>query len=105
MTPKPSRQHSPVRSADTRINSVKNDIRKSRSLSMGQSYNESVADMNERMKHTRDFKIKGFKSNSIGNFIKDKFATLDRMFEEVPQGVGFNIEMSESNRFPVRIPN
>jgi glycerophosphodiester phosphodiesterase len=49
--------------------------------------------MSERMKHTRDFKIKGYKGNSLGSFIKEKFATLDQMFQHVPLGTGFNIEM------------
>lgn len=51
----------------------------------------SVAD--ERMKHTRDFKEKGYKGNSRGNFIQAPFATLEDLFRLVPQGVGFNIEM------------
>ncbi|KUI62106.1 Glycerophosphodiester phosphodiesterase GDE1 [Cytospora mali] len=51
----------------------------------------SVAD--ERMKHTRDFKEKGYKGNSRGNFIQAPFATLEDLFRDLPAGVGFNIEM------------
>lgn len=51
----------------------------------------SVAD--ERMKHTRDFKEKGYKGNSRGNFIQAPFATLEDLFRDLPQSVGFNIEM------------
>ncbi|KAF3765457.1 GDPD-domain-containing protein [Cryphonectria parasitica EP155] len=47
----------------------------------------------ERMKHTRDFKEKGYKGNSRGNFIQAPFATLEDLFRDLPQGVGFNIEM------------
>lgn len=51
----------------------------------------SVAD--ERMKHTRDFKEKGYKGNSRGNFIQAPFATLEDLFRDLPLHVGFNIEM------------
>lgn len=51
----------------------------------------TVAD--ERMKHTRDFKEKGYKGNSRGNFIQAPFATLEDLFRDLPPGVGFNIEM------------
>lgn len=51
--------------------------------------------MSERMKHTRDFKNKGFKGNSRGNFIQAPFTTLEAMFRELPETIGFNIEMSK----------
>ncbi|KAH6623029.1 Glycerophosphoryl diester phosphodiesterase family-domain-containing protein [Chaetomium tenue] len=50
-------------------------------------------DMDERMKHTRDFKAKGFKANSRGNFIQAPFATLEDLFHKLPTSVGFNIEL------------
>jgi glycerophosphodiester phosphodiesterase len=50
-------------------------------------------DMAERMKHTRDFKSKGFKANSRGNFIQAPFATLEDLFRKLPENIGFNIEM------------
>jgi glycerophosphodiester phosphodiesterase len=45
------------------------------------------------MKHTRDFKSKGFKANSRGNFIQAPFTTLEEMFLKLPENVGFNVEM------------
>ncbi len=57
--------------------------------------NDEVADMSERMKHTRDFKQKGFKGNSRGNFIQAPFTTLEEMFMKLPESIGFNIEMSK----------
>ncbi|OCL12659.1 PLC-like phosphodiesterase [Glonium stellatum] len=45
------------------------------------------------MKHTRDFKIKGYKGNSRGNFIQAPFTTLEEMFKKLPESTGFNIEM------------
>ncbi|KAL2265508.1 hypothetical protein VTJ83DRAFT_6608 [Remersonia thermophila] len=50
-------------------------------------------EMEERMKHTRDFKAKGFKANSRGNFIQAPFATLEELFRKIPANVGFNIEL------------
>lgn len=50
-------------------------------------------DMEERMKHTRDFKEKGYKGNSRGNFIQAPFATLEDLFRQIPENVGFNVEL------------
>ena len=50
-------------------------------------------ELTERMKYTRDFKKKGFKGNSRGNSIQSSFTTLERMFDELPESVGFNVEM------------
>lgn len=49
--------------------------------------------MEERMKYTRDFKQKGYKGNSRGNFIQAPFATLEELFRAVPPNVGFNVEL------------
>ncbi|KAK3315091.1 Glycerophosphoryl diester phosphodiesterase family-domain-containing protein [Apodospora peruviana] len=65
-----------------------------RSMSMDYPAQEfSQTDMEERMKHTRDFKAKGYKGNSRGNFIQAPFATLEDLFHKLPESVGFNIEM------------
>jgi glycerophosphodiester phosphodiesterase len=45
------------------------------------------------MKYTRDFKKKGFKGNNRGFSIQSSFTTLEKMFNELPESVGFNIEM------------
>ncbi|KAK1836154.1 Glycerophosphodiester phosphodiesterase GDE1 [Podospora conica] len=49
--------------------------------------------LHERMKHTRDFKAKGFKANSRGTVIQAPFATLDDLFRQLPEAIGFNIEL------------
>jgi glycerophosphodiester phosphodiesterase len=49
--------------------------------------------MRERMKHTRDFKKKGFKGNLRGEFIQSNFTTLEEMFKKLPEDISFNIEM------------
>jgi glycerophosphodiester phosphodiesterase len=68
-------------------------IRPQRSYSLGGANVDQGPDMRERMKHTRDFKTKGFKGNVRGEFIQSPFATLEEMFLKIPQDVGFNIEM------------
>ncbi|KAI9803355.1 MAG: Glycerophosphocholine phosphodiesterase [Piccolia ochrophora] len=93
-TPRTSRPTSPVEQEYPPVNGVKvNGNRRSRSLSLSTSKQESVHDLSERMKHTRDFKMKGFKGNSRGNFIQAPFTTLEEMFKKLPQSIGFNIEM------------
>lgn len=95
-TPRPSRPPSPVLANRTpgaaqAING--SDSRKYRSMSVGDLTKDDTYDMSERMKHTRDFKQKGFKSNSRGNFIQAPFTTLEEMFKKLPERIGFNIEM------------
>lgn len=68
-------------------------------MSASNSATDEVVEMSERMKHTRDFKSKGFKGNTRGNFIQAPFTTLQEMFKELPETIGFNIEMSESGVF------
>ncbi|ROT43472.1 glycerophosphodiester phosphodiesterase GDE1 [Sodiomyces alkalinus F11] len=63
-----------------------------RSLSLGFAGMRSDG-LDERMKHTRDFKVKGYKANSRGNFIQAPFATLEDLFRQLPENIGFNIEM------------
>lgn len=95
-TPRPSRPSSPLLA--NRISGVAQAIngsesRKYRSMSLGDLKKDDVSDMSERMKHTRDFKGKGFKANSRGNFIQAPFATLEEIFKKLPEHIGFNIEM------------
>ncbi|EDU44462.1 UgpQ Glycerophosphoryl diester phosphodiesterase [Pyrenophora tritici-repentis] len=72
--------------------------RRPRSYSVDNSKQRNIhtdreQELTERMKHTRDFKKKGFKGNSRGNSIQSSFTTLERMFDELPESVGFNVEM------------
>ncbi|KAF4556457.1 Glycerophosphocholine phosphodiesterase GDE1-like protein [Elsinoe fawcettii] len=89
-----SRQSRPA--SPTTVNGDENGGRKGRtqrSYSLGASEEDQRVNMDDRMKHTRDYKQKGFKANSRGNFIQAPFATLEDMFKKLPEGVGFNIEM------------
>lgn len=63
-------------------------------MSVGEALIDPGA-LSEKMKHTRDFKAKGFKGNTRGNHIQAPFATLEELFKKLPKSVGFNIEMSE----------
>lgn len=65
-----------------------------RSMSVGGSEYDP-AELNEKIKHTRDFKKKGYKGNTRGNHIQAPFATLEELFRKLPASVGFNIELSE----------
>lgn len=93
VTPRPSRPPSPITVKDTPAGArvVGPDPNRSRSMSMSHAF-DSTHEMEEKMKHTRDFKARGFKGNSRG-VINAPFTTLEEMFNQVPQDVGFNIEM------------
>ncbi|KAJ9633700.1 Glycerophosphocholine phosphodiesterase [Knufia peltigerae] len=95
-TPRHSRPASPAPVENPKISNLKNSdprFPRMRSMSVGGVDRDDTVDMAERMKHTRDFKKKGFKGNSRGNHIQAPFATLEEMFIKLPNNVGFNIEM------------
>ncbi|KAM5440431.1 hypothetical protein McanMca71_003914 [Microsporum canis] len=69
-----------------------NDSR-SRSRSLSRNQREPVNEARERMKHTIYFSSKGFKPNTRGDFIQTPLATLEEALREVPEGVGFDIEL------------
>ncbi|KAL2130529.1 hypothetical protein VTI74DRAFT_6270 [Chaetomium olivicolor] len=94
-----SRSHSPTKFQHKQVAQTRRSNSpgpRQRSMSMDWPAHQtrpSGTDMEERMKHTRDFKAKGFKANSRGNFIQAPFATLEDLFRKLPPSVGFNIEM------------
>ncbi|KAL4950044.1 Glycerophosphoryl diester phosphodiesterase family-domain-containing protein [Aspergillus filifer] len=67
-------------------------LQRTRSMSVGGKEND-LLELNEKIKHTRDFKKKGFKGNTRGNSIQAPFATLEELFKRLPQNVGFNMEL------------
>lgn len=81
-TPAVSRGVSPSRNRGDKI-------RPSRSRSMS---SKEMFDSIDRMKHTRDFKMHGFKGNQRGHSVQEAFSTLAEVFKKVPKTVGFNIE-------------
>lgn len=48
------------------------------------------------MKHTVDYLTKGFKPNTRGDFVQDTFATLEDVLCNVPEDIGFDMEISKS---------
>jgi len=93
-TPRPSRPGSPTYYQNVKTtNGTQRGARRYRANSVGAPIDTRPTEMTERMKHTRDFKIKGFKGNSRGNFIQAPFTTLEEMFTKLPHSIGFNIEM------------
>ncbi|RYP09799.1 hypothetical protein DL764_001053 [Monosporascus ibericus] len=54
---------------------------------------DSRSDLDERMKYTRTFKKTGYKANTRGNVVQAPFATLEDLFKQIPENVGFNIEL------------
>ena len=95
-TPRPSRPSSPKPTTNPSVARAISgpDPRKSRSMSLGDLAKDTDTEtMSERMRHTRDFKSKGFKGNSRGNSIQAPFTTLEEMFTKLPTSIGFNIEM------------
>ena len=86
----PSQSSSPDRSSDERGPSALKG--RSRSLGHAEALFNTPNVMNERMKHTHDFKKKGFKANSRGSAIQAPFTTLTEMFDKLEPSVGFNIE-------------
>lgn len=70
-----------------------NPLRKHRSLSMYTDSNGyELSSIDQRLKNTRDFKLKGFKGNIRGHSIQSPVTTLEHVFKTVPKTVGFNIE-------------
>lgn len=67
---------------------------KPRSRSLTRVRERGADDIQDRMKHTVDFIKKGFKPNTRGDFIQDSFATLEEVLIEMPETIGFNIEIS-----------
>ncbi|POR31633.1 Glycerophosphodiester phosphodiesterase GDE1 [Tolypocladium paradoxum] len=63
-----------------------------RSRSLGRGFEAEAMQMQDRMKHTVDFKAKGFKPNTRGDVIQDSLATLEEMLVGLPEEIGFDIE-------------
>lgn len=67
-----------------------------RSRSLGRQFEAGAAQIQDRMKHTVDFKQNGFKPNTRGHFIQDTFATLEEILVALPENIGCDIEISPS---------
>ncbi|CAJ2504790.1 Uu.00g121840.m01.CDS01 [Anthostomella pinea] len=72
---------------------VKNDHSRRRARSLDLRDDVSLAQLHDRMKHTVDFRSKGFKPNARGECIQDSFTTLEEILIKLPGHIGFNIEI------------
>lgn len=76
------------------LNAVRNGEPGARPRSMSMTLSgDNKADLSERMKYTRTFKQMGYKANTRGNVVQAPFATLEDLFKQIPENVGFNIEI------------
>lgn len=74
-------------------NGKDNSREKHRSMSLfGTNDDFPYSVLDQRMKYTRDFKLRGFKANTRGHSIQAPFTTLEEVFRTLPKHVGFNIE-------------
>ncbi|KAI1471957.1 glycerophosphodiester phosphodiesterase GDE1 [Daldinia caldariorum] len=88
-----SGKESPDKNGDnTNGNGAKDPGTRQRSLSVDLAKGVKN-NLDERMKYTLNFKKKGYKANTRGNFVQAPFATLEELFKKIPENVGFNIEM------------
>lgn len=93
---------SPLTSSSSPTNGPTGALRgmdRPRSMSQGFAGQNHESELSERMKHTKDFKAKGFKPNTRGHFIQAPFVTLEEMFRKLPEDVGFNIEFKYAMLF------
>lgn len=67
-----------------------------RSLSSHAHDDYRTKDLVERMQHTFEFQLKGFKGNTRGDYIQEPFTTLAEMLERLPVSIAFDIELSKS---------
>ncbi|KAK8127287.1 ankyrin repeat-containing protein [Apiospora sp. TS-2023a] len=63
-----------------------------RSRSVSEKDEPGAVQVQDRVKHTVDFRAKGFKPNTRGEFIHDSLVTLEEILGELPEHVGLNIE-------------
>ncbi len=67
---------------------------RSRAHSLDQTTNLRSRSLFERMKHTYEFNLKGFKGNIRGEHIHAPFTTLEEMLRTLPKELGIDIELS-----------
>jgi hypothetical protein len=71
------------------------------------SFDQTAAARNrsflDRLKHTYELKLKGFKGNIRGEHIQAPFTTLEEMLRNLPESLGIDIELSKND--PHSIPS
>ncbi|GIJ97977.1 hypothetical protein Aspvir_000085 [Aspergillus viridinutans] len=64
-----------------------------RSWSLTEEDGPRTQEIHDRLKHTVDFRNKGFKPNTRGDCIQDTFATLEDVLTKLPESIGLNVEI------------
>ncbi|KAL7896174.1 Glycerophosphoryl diester phosphodiesterase family domain-containing protein [Trichoderma sp. SZMC 28014] len=64
-----------------------------RAWSTGEESRLRTVQLRDRLRYTVDFQNKGFKPNTRGDFVQGSLATLDELLVDLPEDIGFNIEM------------
>ncbi|GLA56455.1 hypothetical protein AtubIFM54640_000108 [Aspergillus tubingensis] len=77
----------------TPILGSRSDHKNPRSRSLTRGYEQGAQQMQERMRHTVDYMSKGFKPNTRGHVIQDSFATIEELLTQLPENLGFNVEI------------
>ncbi|KAL6900448.1 Glycerophosphoryl diester phosphodiesterase family domain-containing protein [Trichoderma evansii] len=67
--------------------------RRRRAWSTGEESRLRTVQLRDRLRYTVDFQSKGFKPNTRGDFIQGSLTTLDELLVDLPEDIGFNIEM------------
>lgn len=70
-----------------------------RSLSSSTSDKIATRDLMDRVKHTFDYKSRGCKGNTRGDFIHDTFITFEQLLTQLPPHIGMDIELSQSRTY------
>ncbi|KAI9675829.1 MAG: Glycerophosphocholine phosphodiesterase [Trizodia sp. TS-e1964] len=71
-----------------------------RSYSFDEPNDHRITDLTNRMKHTFEYKQKGFKGNTRGSYIHEPFITLRELLSKTPDSLPLNIEISKIALFP-----
>jgi glycerophosphodiester phosphodiesterase len=81
---------------DTRNGALHDPPRRRRAWSTGEESRLRTIQLRDRLRYTVDFQSKGFKPNTRGDFIQGSLATLEELLVDLPEEIGFNIEISTS---------
>ncbi|KAM0517682.1 hypothetical protein ACHAPE_004655 [Trichoderma viride] len=77
----------------TKSDGLHGHFQRRRAWSTGEESRLRTVQLRDRLRYTVDFQGKGFKPNTRGDFIQDSLTTLDELLVDLPEDIGFNIEM------------
>ncbi|KAM0257955.1 hypothetical protein ACHAQJ_004114 [Trichoderma viride] len=78
---------------DTRDGILHDPPRRRRAWSTSEESRLRTIQLRDRLRYTVDFQSKGFKPNTRGDFIQGSLTTLEELLVDLPEEIGFNIEM------------